>query len=66
MAKANAEAERGATVICLVPARTDTKWWHESVIHHEIRFIKGRLKFGNAKTSAPFPSALIIMRRKSD
>ena len=58
-------------VVCLVPARTDTRWWHEyvwnSVQHRprlgvEVRFIKGRLKFGDAKASAPFPSALVIFR----
>ena len=64
VAKANAEAQKGATVVCLVPARTDTQWWWDSCIHHEVRFIKGRLKFGGQKNSAPFPSALIIMRSK--
>lgn len=48
-------------VVCLVPARTDTKWWDEFAMKaSEIRFIKGRLKFGNSKNSAPFPSAIII------
>lgn len=61
MAKANEEAKQGATVVCLVPARTDTNWWWDSCIHHEIRFIKGRVRFGNNKP-APFPSALIVMR----
>ena len=54
--------DNGATVVCLVPARTDTNWWHEYVIKHEVRFVRGRLKFGNAKNSAPFPSAVVIMR----
>ena len=61
MAKANAESKKGATVVCLVPARTDTNWWWDSCIHHEVRFIKGRLKFGGNKP-APFPSALVIMK----
>ena len=54
----------GATVVCLVPARTDTKWWHEFVMqgNNQIVFLKGRLKFGNSKNSAPFPSVLIVMR----
>jgi len=52
----------GATVVCLVPARTDTSWWHDFAMHGEIRFIRGRLKFGNAKANAPFPSALVIFR----
>lgn len=48
-------------VVALLPARTDTVWWHKHVADQgEIRFIKGRLKFGGAKTSAPFPSALVI------
>ena len=62
MKKANDEAKHGATVVCLVPARTDTNWWHNYCIQHEVRFIKGRLKFGNQKNSAPFPSALVIMK----
>lgn len=47
-------------VVCLVPSRTDTKWWHEYAMKGEIEFIKGRLKFGGAKFNAPFPSAIII------
>jgi phage N-6-adenine-methyltransferase len=52
-------------VAALLPARTDTAWWHDYVIPYasEIRFIRGRLKFGGAKNSAPFPSALIIFKR---
>lgn len=49
-------------IVCLIPARTDTQWWHAYIIQQEVRFIKGRLKFGGCKTSAPFPSALCIMR----
>lgn len=62
MSKADWESRAGATVVCLVPARTDTSWWHDYCIQHEVRFIKGRLKFGNQKNSAPFPSAIVIMR----
>lgn len=62
MAKAHESARGGATVVCLVPARTDTRWWHEYAIKHEIRFIRGRLKFGDAKNSAPFPSAVVVMK----
>ena len=63
MKKANYEAvKRNIVVVCLVPARTDTSWWHESCIQHEVRFIKGRLKFGNQKNSAPFPSAVVVMK----
>ena len=50
-------------LVFLVPARTDTDWFHRYVIGlAEIRFIKGRLKFGGAKTSAPFPSMVCIWR----
>jgi len=64
----------GATVVCLIPARTDTTWWHKYCMKGEIRLIKGRLKFvnrtlpsyredGDFKTSpAPFPSAIIVFR----
>jgi len=62
MKKANDEASRGGVVVCLVPARTDTNWWHKYCIQHEVRFIKGRLKFGDQKNSAPFPSAVVVMR----
>ena len=54
----------GATVVCLLPARTDTRWWHNYCLDAEIVFIKGRLKFGCSKNSAPFPSALVIFRPK--
>jgi phage N-6-adenine-methyltransferase len=51
----------GALVVMLVPARTDTKWWHEYAMKaQEIRFIRGRIKFGGCKNSAPFPSAILI------
>ena len=52
--------DSGALVVCLVPARTDTAWWHDYVIKGEVRFIRGRLKFGGQKNSAPFPSAVVI------
>jgi phage N-6-adenine-methyltransferase len=63
--KANDEARGGATVVCLVPARTDTSWWHENCIMHEVRFIRGRIHFSDAGP-APFPSAVIVMRGKHD
>jgi site-specific DNA-methyltransferase (adenine-specific) len=61
MKKASNEARHGTTVVCLVPARTDTNWWHDYCIQHEVRFIKGRLKFSE-KGPAPFPSALVVMK----
>ena len=60
MRKAWEESQGGATVVCLVPARTDTAWWHDYAMRGEVRFLRGRLKFGNAENSAPFPSALVI------
>lgn len=61
--KAYEESLKGATVVCLLPARTDTKWFHNWVLGKaEIRFIKGRLKFVGAPSSAPFPSMLAIYR----
>jgi site-specific DNA-methyltransferase (adenine-specific) len=63
MAKAHGAARHaGATVVCLVPARTDTAWWHQFAMKHEIRFLRGRLKFGDGANAAPFPSALVVMR----
>lgn len=54
-------AESKATVVMLLPARTDTKWFHDYIYEKaEIRFIKGRLKFGEAQNSAPFPSMVVI------
>ena len=61
--KAFESSMTGATVVCLLPSRTDTRWWHDYVMQaHEIRFIKGRLRFGNAKTNAPFPSAIVVFK----
>lgn len=52
------------TTVMLLPARTDTKWFHSFIYHiAEIRFIKGRLKFGNSKNAAPFPSMIVIFKR---
>lgn len=64
MEKAYKSSLNGATVVCLVPARTDTKWWHEYAIKGEIEFIRGRLKFGGSKNSAPFPSAVVTFNGK--
>lgn len=49
----------------LIPARTDTRAFHDYIYHQaEIRFIRGRIKFGDAKASAPFPSMLVIFSPK--
>ena len=53
----------GTVVVLLIPARTDTKYFHDYILHRsEIRFIKGRLKFGGGKYNAPFPSMVVIFR----
>ena len=56
-----------ATVVMLLPDRTDTRWFHDYIYNKsntEIRFIKGRLKFGGCKNSAPFPSMVVIFKSK--
>ena len=59
--KAYEEGQKPDTVVvCLVPSRTDTRWWHDYCMKGEIRFIKGRLKFSGHSNSAPFPSAVVI------
>ena len=63
MKKAYESSLKGATVVCLIPARTDTQWWHDYVIHaKEIRYVKGRLKFGGATNSAPFASIVAVFQ----
>lgn len=58
-----ASEARGGQVVMLIPARTDTAYFHDYIYGKaEIRFIRGRLKFGNSKNSAPFPSMLVIYR----
>lgn len=50
-------------VVMLIPARTDTKYFHDYIQHRaEVRFIRGRLKFGGAENGAPFPSMVVIYR----
>ncbi len=61
MQKAKEASKAGATVICLVPARPDTEWWWENAIAGEVRFIRGRLKWPESDTAAPFPSAVIVL-----
>lgn len=61
--KGYSEYLKGKTVVFLIPSRTDTEYWHKYIMKaDEIRFIKGRLKFDEFKTGAPFPSAIIIFR----
>lgn len=60
--KARLAAEQGATVVMLIPARTDTRYWHDEIFPHakSIHFVKGRIRFGNGACSAPFPSAVVV------
>lgn len=51
-------------VVCLLPARTDTKWFHEYCTKGKIIFLKGRLKFSGHKNSAPFPSMIVIFEKR--
>ncbi|CAM3734528.1 DNA N-6-adenine-methyltransferase [Nocardioides zeicaulis] len=64
MEKAHASAQTGATVVCLVPVRTSSAWWHDWVLTTgaEVRYVRGRLTFGDATSSAPFGSAVVIYR----
>ena len=58
------EWQSGNTVVFLIPSRTDTKWWHEYCMKAtEIRYVRGRLKFGGSKCGAPFPSAIVIFKK---
>lgn len=63
LAASVASGARGTTVVMLLPARTDTKWFHDYIYGKaEIRFVRGRLKFGGSNNSAPFPSMVVIFR----
>lgn len=58
------ESQKGALVVMLIPARTDTRWFHDYIYGKaEIRFIKGRLRFGGSNQNAPFPSMIVIWQR---
>lgn len=64
IAKCAEHGIRGGVAVMLIPARTDTKAFHDYIYHKaEIRFIRGRLKFGGAKNSAPFPSMVVVFGR---
>lgn len=64
VAKCFYEAQKDNTLVCLlIPARTDTKYFHNYILHRaEVRFIRGRLKFNGARYNAPFPSMVVIFR----
>lgn len=57
--KAWEESLKGTLVVCLLPARVDTRWWHDYVKKGHVYFFRGRLKFGLSRNSAPFPSAIV-------
>jgi len=68
--KAFEESQKGVIVVCLLPARTDTRWWWDYCMQGEIRFIKGRLKFKGRNTKgelvnypATFPSAIVVFKQ---
>ena len=64
--KAYEESHKGAIVVCLLPSRTDTRWFHDYVMKaQEIRFLKGRLKFVGGNNSAPFPSVIVVFGKAS-
>lgn len=57
--------ESNTLVVMLLPSRTDTKWFHDYCLRYgEVRFIKGRLKFGNGIGNAPFPSMIVVFRER--
>lgn len=59
--KAYEEAQKpGTLVVCLLPARTDTKWFHDYCLKGNVRFLRGRLHFNGSKQSAPFPSCVVV------
>ena len=60
MRKAFMESCKGSTVVCLVPNRTDTRWWHRYAKRGVVLPLQGRLRFSGAKSPAPFPSAIVI------
>jgi len=63
--KALRHTVQGVIIVMLLPARTDTRWFHDFIyksIHTEIRFLRGRLKFGGSRNCAPFPSMIVVFR----
>mgnify|MGYP003327534547 FL=1 len=63
--KAFEESQNGITVVCLLPARTDTAWFHDCAMRGEVEFVRGRLKFGDATNSAPFPSCVVTFHKEA-
>lgn len=65
--KAYDSSQNGATVVCLIVSSTDRTYWHDLIFPFasQIRFLRGRLHFGESKTSAPFASAIVIFKKKT-
>lgn len=67
--KAYESMKHGATVVCLLPSRTDTKWFHDYCLkmkQETLRFIKGKLHFNDSKNAAPFPSVVVIFSKENE
>lgn len=60
--RAEAEKANGVTTVALIPSRTNTGWWHDIVMPNEVRFVRGRPKFGNADQGLPWPLAIVVFR----
>ena len=63
--KAHLEAQKDKLIVMLIPSRTDTQWFHEIILenNYEVRFLRGRVKFGDKGQPAPFPSMLVIFKK---
>lgn len=68
MEKALNESRKGAKVVCLIVSASDRSYWHDIIFPYaaEIRFIRGRIKFGDSKSTAPFASAVVIFDKKNE
>ncbi len=66
--KASEESKKpGTVVVMLIPARTDTSWFHDYIYRKaEVRFVRGRIKFGEARNGAPFPSMIVVFGGDGD
>lgn len=63
--KAYKESQKGIVVVCLLPVRSNTNWWHEYCMKGEIRFLRGEIKFNNMKRGLWLPFAIVIFKPKS-
>jgi phage N-6-adenine-methyltransferase len=65
-AREAAQSGEADLVVLLVPARVDTSWWHDVAAQGEVRFLRGRIRFGGTASGAPFPSAVVVFRNAQD